>query len=53
VLGPPGEVLHLHTAARSFANLSMGSWGLSLARNRLVFALGEKSGSLWKLEPYR
>jgi Tol biopolymer transport system component len=52
-VGPLREVVHLHGATRSLSHLRMGSWGLSLARNRLVFSLGEKTGSLWRLEPYR
>jgi hypothetical protein len=51
--GPPVEVLPLHGASRSLAELLVGDWGLAVARDRLVIALGEKTGSLWQLEPYR
>ena len=52
-VGPPRDVLHLHSATRSLAHVRMGVWGFSLARDRLVFSLGEKTGNLWELSPYR
>jgi WD40 repeat protein len=52
-VGPAREVLHLHSATRSLAHVRASAWGLSLARDRLVYTLGEKSGNLWQLEPYR
>ena len=51
--GPPIEVLPLHSATRSLAHFVIGAWGLAVARGRLVVSLGEKTGSLWQLEPYR
>ena len=47
----PMDVYHFHVARRSmmnFVNAEMAR--LSVARNRIVFTLGERTGNLWMTE---
>jgi hypothetical protein len=50
---PAGEatpVLHFHSAWRSPLQLEPGSFRLLVARDKLVFSLGETQSNLWLSE---
>lgn len=50
--GPVGEafdVYHFHTSRRSLANVGLGPLEISVARNALVFNLGEITANVWRL----
>ncbi len=48
-VGPAFAVVHFHHARRSLQAVgnNVGAIGLSVAKNRLVFALGEVTGNIW------
>jgi Tol biopolymer transport system component len=47
--GAPFPVMHFHHARKSLAGIgnNVGAIGLSVAKGRLVFALGEVTGNIW------
>ncbi len=49
---PAVPVYHLHHARLSMTNVDIGPLSIAVARNRLVFSLGELTGNVWlaKLE---
>jgi serine/threonine protein kinase len=49
--GEPFAVYHSHNAQRSLANLGSGPSEMSVARDRLVFNLGERTGAIWLARP--
>jgi Tol biopolymer transport system component len=46
--GPPFTVSHFHTSRRSLMNVGLGPLEMSVARNALVFNLGEVTGNIWR-----
>jgi Tol biopolymer transport system component/DNA-binding winged helix-turn-helix (wHTH) protein len=46
-LGAAFPVQHFHSTWRSIANVPRGLLGVSLARDRLIFNLGELTGNIW------
>jgi hypothetical protein len=51
-VGEPSAVLHFHHARRSLRAVgnNVGAIGLSVAKGRLVFALGDVTGNIWLRE---
>ena len=53
-IGPPRPIYHFHSARRSLANvLAPRKRGPSVARDKLVFALGDLTGNIWMAEPQK
>jgi Tol biopolymer transport system component len=50
--GPPIPIYHSHHARRSLLNVGLAALKISVARDRIVFTMGERSGNIWmaKLE---
>ncbi len=48
-IGPAFNVHHFHTSRRSLANVGLGPLETSVARNAIVFNLGEVTGNVWRL----
>lgn len=46
-VGAAIPVLHGHQARRSLANIGIGDLGISVARDRIVFNMSERTGNLW------
>lgn len=46
-IGPPVAVLHAHDARRSLSNVGIGDLSISVARDKLVFNMSERTGNLW------
>ena len=49
--GEPFAVQHFHGAGRSMRLGGNGTWGMPLASDKLVVALGETTGNIWLAEP--
>jgi eukaryotic-like serine/threonine-protein kinase len=47
--GAPFNVFHFHTARRSLMNVGLGPLEISVARDALVFNLGEITGNIWRV----
>ena len=52
-VGGPIAIFHAHEARRSLLNIGKGDLGISIARDRIVFNINERSGNIWmaKLQP--
>jgi eukaryotic-like serine/threonine-protein kinase len=50
-VGPAFEVYPLHSAVRSMMDVPVQMLEISIAPNRLVFPLSERTGSIWLAEP--
>jgi len=48
--GPPAPVAHFHTAAQPMGNVGLTRRGMSVAADKIVFTLAQRSGNLWRLE---
>ena len=48
--GSPIPIYHFHHARRSLLNVTLNSLKLSVARDRIVFTMGERSGNIWMAE---
>jgi Tol biopolymer transport system component len=48
-VGAAFDVHHFHTSRRSLANVGLGPLETSVARNALVFNLGEVTGNIWRV----
>ena len=46
--GAPFSVHHFHTSRRSLMNVGLGPLEISVARNALVFNLGERTANIWR-----
>jgi eukaryotic-like serine/threonine-protein kinase len=51
-LGPAFSIFHAHEARRSLMNVGWGDLQISVARDKIVFNMSERSGNIWlaKLE---
>ena len=51
-VGDPFAVYHFHSARRSLTNVGFGTGlvGLSIAKDKIVFAQGEVTGNIWMTE---
>ena len=50
--GSPFAVHHVHKARHSLFNVdTVGQLGLSVARDKIVFATSEITGNIWMMEP--
>ncbi len=47
--GPAIAVFHAHDARRSMTSLGVGDQGLSVARDKIVFNMSERTGNLWMM----
>ncbi len=47
--GPAIPVFHAHDARRSLANVGIGDLGISVARNKIVFNMSERTGNVWMM----
>lgn len=47
--GEPFGVYHFHTSRRSLMNVGLGPLEISVARNALIFNLGEITGNIWRV----
>jgi serine/threonine protein kinase len=45
--GSPSPIYHLHRARRSMMNVSLGPLSIAVARDKVVFSLGELTGNIW------
>ncbi len=52
-IGSPQAIFHLHDPRRSLEAANFIYSELALARDRLVFPLGEVTGNIWMMEPGR
>jgi Tol biopolymer transport system component len=50
-VGPPFEVYPLHSARRSMKSVPPHILEISVARDKLVFPLNERTGNIWLAEP--
>jgi Tol biopolymer transport system component len=48
-VGPPVPVAHFHTAAQPMGNVGLTRRGMSVAVDKIVFTLAQRSGNLWRL----
>jgi hypothetical protein len=48
-VGSAFDVHHFHSSRRSLANVGLGPLETSVARNALVFNLGEVTGNIWRV----
>jgi Tol biopolymer transport system component/predicted Ser/Thr protein kinase len=48
--GPPVSIQHFHSRVLSWKNLYLGPPDLAVARDRIVFNLGEHTGNVWMTE---
>jgi serine/threonine protein kinase len=48
--GGPLSIQHFHNRGLSWRNLYLGTPGIAVARNRIVFNLGEHSGNVWMMD---
>lgn len=46
--GEPFNVHHLHASRRSLRNVGLGPLEISVARNAMIFNLGEITGNIWR-----
>ena len=49
-IGPPLSIQHFHDRGLSWRNLYLGAPGIAVARDRIVFNLGEHAGNVWMTE---
>jgi Tol biopolymer transport system component len=49
-LGEPKPVYHLHGARRSISNVPIPFLEISMARDKIVFPMGERTGNIWMAE---
>jgi serine/threonine protein kinase len=49
-LGEATDIYHLHGARRSITNIGVGFREISVARDRIVFPMGERTGNVWMAE---
>jgi len=47
-VGAPFSVHHFHASRRSLMNVGLGPLEISVARNTLVFNLGERTANIWR-----
>ena len=45
--GPPLSIQHFHSRGLSLRNLHLGAPGIAVARDKIVFNLGEHTGNIW------
>jgi Tol biopolymer transport system component len=50
-LGEPEALAHFHRSAQRMGNVGMTRRGMSVARDRIVFPLVERTGNIWVLRP--
>ena len=48
--GPPAAVAHFHQAVQQMGNVGLSRRGMSVARDRIVFPLVERTGNLWGMQ---
>ena len=48
--GPPLAIQHFHSRGLSWRNLYLGPPDIAVARDKIVFNLGEHSGNIWMIE---
>jgi Tol biopolymer transport system component/tRNA A-37 threonylcarbamoyl transferase component Bud32 len=48
--GAPLSIQHFHSRGLSWKNLYLGAPGIAVARDRIVFNLGEHSGNVWMMD---
>jgi len=48
--GPPQVIRHFHSRGLSWRNLYLGAPDIAVARDKIVFNLGEHSGNVWMTE---
>jgi Tol biopolymer transport system component len=48
--GAPTSIQHFHSRSLSSRNLYLGAPGIAVARDRIVFNLGEHSGNVWMMD---
>ena len=49
-VGEPFDVKHFHRARLSMLNVNLALLEISVARDRMVFCLGERTGNIWMAE---
>ncbi|MDA2937501.1 serine/threonine-protein kinase [Acidobacteria bacterium AH-259-A15] len=50
-VGSPLDIYHFHEIRRSLMNVSPGLIGLSVARDKVAFAMQELTGNIWMMQP--
>ena len=48
--GPPLDIEHFHSRGLSWKNLYLGAPDIAVARDRIIFNLGEQTGNVWMTE---
>ena len=51
--GSPLNIQHFHSKGLSWKNLYLGAPDIAVARDKVVFNLGEQSGNIWLTQPYK
>jgi hypothetical protein len=52
-VGSPAPLHHLHRARLTMMNVDNGQQAISVARDKIVFSLGELTGNVWMAEGER
>jgi hypothetical protein len=50
VVAQRGNIQHFHSRALSWRNLYLGAPDITVARDKIVFNLGEQTGNVWMME---
>jgi hypothetical protein len=48
-LGAAAAVFHVHDARRSLLNVNIGALDMSVARDKIVFNMSERTGNVWMM----
>jgi hypothetical protein len=48
--GAPLSIQHFHSRGLSWKNLYLGTPGIAVARDKIIFNLGEHTGNIWMTE---
>ena len=51
--GVPLSIQHFHSKGLSWRNLYLGAPDIAVARDKVVFNLGEHTGNIWLTQPYK
>ena len=51
--GAPLSIQHFHARGLSWKNLSLGAPDIAVARDKILFNLGERSGNIWMTQLFR
>jgi hypothetical protein len=50
-VGGPVDIAHWHSTRRSLTNVGLGALEMPVARDKMLYNLGEVTGNIWLLQP--